>query len=73
MPLIQYNTGEPTEAGVYACRIPFDAMERAENASLMRDAFLLWYEGGWSYCGSDQGYRGTVYGWVGPLQRKFNR
>jgi hypothetical protein len=66
---IAYQTGTPPKTGIYACRVPFDAMERPENNRLMRDEFLLWYDGRWSYCGSDQIYRGTVLGWIGPLPR----
>jgi hypothetical protein len=68
---IEYNIGNPDEVGVYACRIPFDAMERPENSRLLRDVFLLWHGGQWSYCGSDQIYRGTMFGWIGPLQRQM--
>lgn len=28
---------------------------------------LMWVYGVWSYPGSDQKYRGTIYGWIGPL------
>jgi hypothetical protein len=66
---IAYQTGTPPKTGIYACRVPFDAMERPENSRLMRDEFLLWYDGRWSYTGSDQIYRGTVLGWIGPLPR----
>jgi hypothetical protein len=65
--MITYFTDcDPTEPGVYACRIP-----DPDCAPLLIDRFLLWYDGGWQYCGSDQRYRGVVIGWIGPLQRKI--
>ena len=61
---IKYNTGfNPSEKGVYACRIPSDIL-----ADFCEDKFLLWYDG-WCYLGSDQNYRGEVVGWLGPLER----
>lgn len=64
MSLVTYNTGEPEEVGVYACRVPM-----AESPGLHEDEFLMWFNGSWGYLGSDARYRGTVIGWVGPLQR----
>jgi hypothetical protein len=67
MGLVTYNTeGDPVESGVYACRIPDSICD-----GLLLDRFLLWYDGGWQYCGSDQRYRGLVKGWIGPLQRRL--
>lgn len=63
MGIVTYNTGEPEEVGVYACRVPM------ELPGLHTDIFLFWINGKWGYLGSDQNYRGTVVGWVGPLQR----
>jgi hypothetical protein len=64
--MITYTTDtDPTQTGVYACRVPMD------DSVLMEDKFLMWFEGRWSYPGSDQRYRGEVIGWVGPLQRKI--
>lgn len=65
MPLITYNQGDPTETGVYACRVPCDY-----DDFLQEDIFLMWFEGRWGYQRSDQNYRGEVLGWVGPLQRR---
>lgn len=66
-PLVRYTTGvDPTTVGVYACRVPMDGPSR-----LLDDEFLLWSDGSWYYCGSDQQYRGQVLGWVGPLQRRM--
>ena len=65
MPVITYNSGaDPVETGVYAVRVPSDAMP-----GLHEDMFLMWFEGQWSYLSSDTNYRGTVIGWIGPLQR----
>ncbi len=64
--MIKYNTGTPTEAGVYACRVPFDDNLQLK---LFEDRFFLWCDGVWCYLNSDQKYRGIIVGWVGPLQR----
>ena len=64
--VILYNGGDPVETGVYACRVPSDRMP-----GLHDDKFLMWFEGRWSYPGSDQNYRGDVDGWIGPLQRRM--
>lgn len=62
--MIEYNIdNDPTEIGVYACRVP--------DMGFSKDIFLLWFDGRWSYVGSDQRYRGHVNGWIGPLQRKL--
>mgnify|MGYP003394872013 CR=1 FL=1 len=64
--LIKYNTGTPTENGVYACRIP----QGHDYSGLLEDKFLMWYHGTWSYLRSDLNYRGRIVGWIGPLPRK---
>ena len=67
--MIQYNvTDDPTEVGVYACRIE-DPI--APGSGLLLDVFLMWYDGRWCYLRSDANYRGEVLGWVGPLQRRM--
>lgn len=69
MSLVKYNTtSDPTTTGVYACRIPDKVAPE-----LLADEFLLWdaKAAKWCYLRSDQTYRGTVLGWVGPLQRKL--
>ncbi len=66
--MVKYNKGDPTETGVYACRIP---SIHAPDSGLLQDIFLMWYHEHWWNLGSDQGYRGEVLGWVGPLQRKM--
>lgn len=67
MSLTEYSTGEPTENGVYACRVPLAPV----RLGLLEDKFLLWYKDSWKRLGSDQNYRGAVMGWIGPLQRKM--
>lgn len=64
--LVQYDRGTPAHTGVYACRVPHRIAE-----GLKEDIFLLWFDGHWSYLGSDQRYRGEVLGFVGPLARKL--
>jgi len=68
--MIRYSRDEPTETGVYACRIKDD-----DYPHLLKDVFLFWYckNQRWCYLSSDQYYRGKVLGWVGPLQRNFAR
>ena len=64
---LQYQHGDPTENGVYACRVDHSFM-----SGLMEDIFLLWYDGKWTHLGSDQGFRGDVW-WIGPLPRKISQ
>lgn len=66
--MIKYDTDiEPTKNGVYACRVPCNQVD-----GLYEDEFLMWFDGRWSYIGSDQRYRGRVAGWIGPLQRRMD-
>ncbi len=65
--VIKYKTGSPKARGVYACRVPKFGVQ-----GLLEDVFLFWQENKWWYLSSDQGYRGTVLGWIGPLQRKMD-
>jgi len=57
---------EPAVNGVYACRVASGIAD-----GMLEDKFLMYYNGRWTYTGSDQGYRGLVPGWIGPLQRRF--
>jgi hypothetical protein len=60
-----YNTEiDPSETGIYACKVDHKFIP-----NLTSDEFLMWFEGRWGYVGSDQFYRGEVYGWIGPLPR----
>ena len=64
--MIEYNTsGAPTKLGVYAVRVASDVLP----LPFLRDEFMYWDGKRWGWCGSDQNYRGVVYGWVGPLRR----
>ncbi len=63
--MIEYDYGDPTQHGVYACRVPI-----GPQTNLLQDKFLLWYGGRWSHLGSDQYFRDTVVCWIGPLSRK---
>lgn len=56
---------EPTQTGVYACRVPDAEM----GPPFCKDVFLLWIEGCWNYLGSAARYRGDVLGFVGPIPR----
>jgi hypothetical protein len=62
--LVTYFEGEPTDTGMYACRIPL-----ALDGHLCKDVFLMWVNGRWWYPSSDASYRGEVLGWLGPLER----
>lgn len=67
--MIHYTDGrewEPTETGVYACRIP------SEIPGFYEDKFLMWIDGQWCHLGSDQKYRGDVRGFAGPLKRRLD-
>lgn len=64
--IIEYQTGTPTETGVYACRVPLDYAP-----GLHEDIFLIWIDGRWGYLKSDQPYRGPVPYFVGPLRRRM--
>lgn len=52
----------PAQNGLYVAYVDPD-MDVPFSAKLL----LMWMDGRWGYPGSDQNYRGTVYGWVGPL------
>lgn len=66
--LVKYNTEhDPAHTGVYACRV-----DDPDGSGLLVDKFLMWFEGRWGYLGSDQRFRGTVFGWVGPLARRLD-
>lgn len=55
--------GDPPTAGMYVAYIePYNP-----GFPVARRELLLWYDGRWCYNGSDQFYRGVVYGWIGPL------
>ncbi len=64
--MVTYETGTPTERGVYACRI-----DHPDMPGVLKDIFLMFIESRWGYLGSDQPFRGAVHGWIGPLQRRM--
>jgi hypothetical protein len=53
--------GEPALKGLYVAYVDDEHVTR-----FAKRTFLMWM-GQWSYPGSDQNFRGHVYGWVGPL------
>lgn len=59
---IKLKIGNPTRNGTYVCYIEHDHMPRYPDKKL-----LVWHEGRWGYRMSDQFFRDTVLGWVGPL------
>jgi hypothetical protein len=68
--MIEYNTtDDPTETGVYACRV--ELYRHRESSGLFEDVFLMWLWGRWNRLGSDQPWRHPVAGWAGPLRRKL--
>lgn len=73
-PQVEYEKGHPVFTGVYACRVPLTPNDEAGGQApikLHSDVFLMYRHGVWTYCGSDQKYRGEVTGWIGPLRRKM--
>lgn len=66
--IVKYNWENiPTFTGIYACRI-----EDEDFVPFLKDIFLYWdnEKKKWGYPKSDQFYRGSVLGWLGPLERK---
>lgn len=57
---ILIQEGTPSRTGLYVAYVNGDVSIRAERK------FLMWMDR-WSYPGSDQNFRGHVYGWIGPL------
>lgn len=65
--MVGYNTGSPVVNGVYACRVPDDAIPE-----YCMDIFLMWFDSRWAYIRSDHNYRGEVVCWLGPLERRHH-
>lgn len=63
--MIEYQTDNPTQNGVYACRVENILLDYPYHT----DVFLTWFDGRWCYMGSDQYFQSEVFGWIGPLQR----
>lgn len=60
--MLRANNGKPASHGLYVAYVDDDA-----QATFATRMFLVW-DGKWSYPLSDMNYRGTVYGWIGPLE-----
>ena len=60
---MKIKTGSPSQNGMYIAYV-----EPAMELSIWPDKmFLSWYEGQWYHRGSDQKYRGEVFGHIGPV------
>ncbi len=60
---MKIKTGDPSKNGVYVAYVS----PRMELSIWPDKMFLSWYENQWYHTGSDQKYRDTVYGFLGPL------
>lgn len=60
--MLHPQNGKPAANGVYVAYVS-DELQSEYAERLL----LTFYEGAWSYPLSDATYRGTVYGWVGPI------
>ncbi len=56
------NSGNPRNIGLYVAYVDPEL-----DIPYAKKTLLLWIDGKWGYPGSDQNYRGTVHGWIGPL------
>ena len=65
---VTYTRADPRYTGVYAVRVPLDF---CMTNPLHEDKFLYWNNDvkDWYYLSSTERYRGTVIGWIGPLER----
>jgi len=59
---MKISDGEPPRPGLYVAYISENFQSR-----FLEKKLLVYYGGSWTYSGSDQKCRGTVYGWIGPL------
>jgi len=64
---MKVQTGEPVEEGLYVTFV--DALIEKNTQRIL----LLYVQGLWGYPGSDQLYRGKIYGWIGPLPLKTKK
>lgn len=62
--MIEIKEGRPPRNGLYVVYVN-DTVDKRAMAAQRR--FLMWFDGEWNYCMSDQRFRGHVYGWVGPI------
>ena len=63
---LRYRQGTPEGPGVFSCRVHY-----AEVKPLMQDCFLVWAVNSWYWPISNEKFNGTVFGWVGPLDRRL--
>lgn len=55
---------EPTTDGIYAVRTP-----NYDLPGYDKDIFVQLLNGRWTHIGSDQRFRGDIFGWAGPIPR----
>ena len=60
---MKIKTGDPSQNGLYVAYV----QPSAELSIWPDKMFLSWYETQWYHTGSDQKYRGEVFGHLGPL------
>ncbi len=60
--MLRITKGNHTKVGNYVCYVDHDFLYKYPDKII-----LMWIGEKWGYGGSDQNYRGKVYGWVGPL------
>ena len=53
---------DPVVDGLYVAYVDPDL-----DIPYAQKIFLMWMNNRWGYPGSDQKYRGNVYGWLGPI------
>lgn len=63
---VNMGQGDPEETGVYAVRVHDPLLP-----GFMKDLFLMWMHGKWTYLRSDQRFRGPILQWVGPIPRRI--
>ena len=60
---VSITTGDhPKKDGMYVAYVDPDV-----DVPFAQKKFLIWSKGQWGHCGSDQNFRGAVYGFIGPL------
>jgi hypothetical protein len=60
---MQVEIGDaPASDGLFVCYVDNDMLPAFTERKM-----LMWFKGEWTYPMSDQGYRGKIYGYLGPL------
>lgn len=54
--------GDPSENGLYVAYV-----DPRLDIPFADKKLMVYLDGEWSHMGSPEKYRGTVYGWIGPL------